>query len=244
MSVYEPAGTGRSITTAGSVAIGKGGYFLGNVGIGIPAPSTNLHIYGNTANTHVIENIQNAGAGGYASILYLSSTRTFGIASEGAASGIDGNGNLEIFDASPGGGHRFVIMSNGYVGIGTWTPGALFQVGNSGDGSVAKANSWSTFSDIRLKRDLTKIPNASEIVDGLNGYYYYWKDGKDQSRQVGVVAQEVEKVLPEVVHTGSDGIKTVDYPKLTAVLIEAYKEMEAKNASLETRVEELESKPR
>jgi len=41
------------------------------------------------------------------------------------------------------------------------------------------------------------------------------------------VAQEVEKILPELVHTGSDGIKTVDYPKLTAVLIEGTKQLKA-----------------
>jgi hypothetical protein len=119
---------------------------------------------------------------------------------------------------------RMRIDQNGNVGIGVTNPGQRLQVGSSGDSSVAIANAWNTFSDIRLKKGIERIPNACEMVDQLNGYYYYWKDGEDRSRQVGVIAQEVEKILPELVKTGSDGIKTVDYPKLTAILIEASKQ--------------------
>ena len=120
-----------------------------------------------------------------------------------------------------------VIDDSGNVGIGTTNPTQKLQVGTSGDGSVALANAWNTFSDIRLKRDLVRLPEALNKLEELNGYYYFWKDGEDQSRQVGVVAQEVEQVLPELVKTGQDGIKTVDYPKLTVLLIEAAKQLKA-----------------
>ena len=113
------------------------------------------------------------------------------------------------------------------LGRMTTNPTQKLQVGPSGDGSVALANAWNTFSDIRLKRDLVKLPEALNKLEELNGYYYFWKDGEDQNRQVGVVAQEVERVLPELVKTGQDGIKTVDYPKLTVLLIEAAKQLKA-----------------
>ena len=126
-----------------------------------------------------------------------------------------------------GAGELMVVRGDGNVGIGTTNPAQKLQVGTSGDGSVALANAWNTFSDIRLKRDLVKLPEALNKLEELNGYYYFWKDGEDQNRQVGVVAQEVERVLPELVKTGQDGIKTVDYPKLTVLLIEAAKQLKA-----------------
>ncbi|WP_415061402.1 tail fiber domain-containing protein [Bdellovibrio sp.] len=129
---------------------------------------------------------------------------------------------------------------NNYVGIGTTNPTQRLQVGSSGDGSVAIANAWNTFSDIRLKRDIERIPNACAMVDKLSGYYYHWRTGEDHSRQVGVIAQEVEAVLPELVKTGRDGIKTVDYPKLTAVLIEASKQHNRDIATLKAKAAQFE----
>ena len=112
---------------------------------------------------------------------------------------------------------------SGNVGLGTTAPTQRLQVGSSGDGTVAVANAWNTFSDLRLKRDLTIIPGALDKLLELHGYYYFWKNGTDQTRQLGVVAQEVEALFPELVKTDSTGIKTVDYAKLSAVLIEAVK---------------------
>ena len=56
----------------------------------------------------------------------------------------------------------------------------------------------------------------------LNGYSYQWKE--DDSHQYGVIAQEVEKILPYAVSTGNDGIKGVSYNQIIPVLIEAVKE--------------------
>ncbi|MCK5680032.1 tail fiber domain-containing protein [bacterium] len=109
---------------------------------------------------------------------------------------------------------------------------ASLQLGQSGDGSVATANVWSNFSDIRLKDDIAPISNPLSLLEGINGVYYTWKDGVDQSRQVGVIAQEVEKVLPEVVSEDLEGYKSVDYGKITALLIEAVKELRSQNQSL------------
>jgi hypothetical protein len=135
---------------------------------------------------------------------------------------------------------RLHIDPAGNITLGTpANPIPKFQVGTMGDGSVAIANAWSTFSDIRLKADLERIPNACDLVDHLNGYYYHWKDRKDRSRQVGVIAQEVEKVLPELVRAEADGLKTVDYPKLTAVLIEAFKQLRRDLSTKEKEVSAL-----
>lgn len=135
---------------------------------------------------------------------------------------------------------RLHIDPAGNITLGTAAnPIPKFQVGTNGDGSVAIANAWNTFSDIRLKKDLKRISNAGELVDHLNGYYYSWKNKKDRSRQVGVIAQEVEKVLPELVSTDADGFKAVDYPKLSAVLIEASKQLHRELEGKETEIDSL-----
>lgn len=181
--------------------------------------------------------------------LHVNGTSYFGgTTSSDSAVAIYSGGNtyasIEASDPTNFATKRNLALSawGGNVGIGTTSPTQKLQVGTSGDGSVALANAWNTFSDARLKNVVGRIPNACGIVDQLNGYYYTWKSGADQSRQVGVIAQEVEAVLPELVKTGSDGIKTVDYPKLTAVLIEANKEQSSKIAQQNDRLAEQASR--
>jgi len=78
-------------------------------------------------------------------------------------------------------------------------------------------------SDARTKENIETITDGLEIVDTLRGVYYN-KIG-DAERKVGVIAQEVETVLPEVVKTNEDGMKSVDYGKMVGVLIEAIKDL-------------------
>ena len=113
------------------------------------------------------------------------------------------------------------------VGIGTTNPQYRLQVGVMGDGSQARANAWNTFSDERYKTNITTIDHALEKIKALSGYYYHWNTGMDQNRQAGLMAQEVEKVLPEIVSTDSEGYKSVDYGKMNALLLQAIKEQQA-----------------
>ncbi len=110
---------------------------------------------------------------------------------------------------------------------GTTTATYALEVGTTGDGTVARANAWNTFSDRRWKTNFEIIPNALAKIGKVNGYYYNWKDqSKDSSLQVGVIAQELEIILPEVVSTDENGYKSVDYSKITALLIQAVKEQQ------------------
>lgn len=81
-------------------------------------------------------------------------------------------------------------------------------------------------SDINLKENITNIENPLEKVLGLNGVMFDWK--KDGKHDTGLIAQEVEQVMPEVVHTNEDGEKSVSYPKLVGLLVEAIKELNSK----------------
>jgi len=121
-------------------------------------------------------------------------------------------------------GHQIDIVQNGTVGI------ALGMGGNAWFGGSITAASFNCTSDERLKKDISEIDNALLKLNEIDGVYFNWKDeinGKGQ--QVGVIAQDVEKVLPEVVSANDDGYKTVEYSKISPLLIEAVKELDKKN---------------
>jgi hypothetical protein len=98
-------------------------------------------------------------------------------------------------------------------------------------------------SDLRLKKDVKPIEKALDKITNLRGVNFHWKDKEKDSRlQLGVIAQEVEKVFPEVVSTDDKGYKSVAYSNLVAPLIEAVKELKAENETLKKRITALEKK--
>ena len=133
-----------------------------------------------------------------------------------------------------------VVLKNGNTGIGTNAPTEKLQV----SGNVLASN-VSVSSDVRFKENIAPIKGALDKVDALNGVYYDWKtdDYKDrnfdESRQIGFIAQDLEKVLPEVVKTDAAGWKSVSYDKLTALLVEALKESNTKNKTQQASIDEL-----
>jgi len=101
-------------------------------------------------------------------------------------------------------------------------------------------------SDVSLKENIETIPDALETINQLRGVEYDWKSGSREGKHdLGVIAQEVEEVIPHIVHEKElfEGhkVKTVDYEKLSAVLIEAVKELTQKVNNLEKRLEDANS---
>jgi len=97
-------------------------------------------------------------------------------------------------------------------------------------------------SDARLKTIKEKVPNALDKILKLNGYRFDWNkvDSLTNIKEdVGVIAQEVEAVIPELARTNDDGQMSVRYQGLTAVLIEAIKEQQAQIESQKSEIEEL-----
>ena len=85
-------------------------------------------------------------------------------------------------------------------------------------------------SDKNFKDDLTVIPNALDKINTISGYTFTWNDKQTTydtgKKDVGVVAQEIETVLPEIVDTRFDGSKAVKYDRIVALLIEGIKELQ------------------
>lgn len=130
------------------------------------------------------------------------------------------------------------------IGIGTVAPSeALYVVGN-----IYATGSISEYSDASAKTNVRPLDGALAMVDDLQGVRYDWADEKARAvnggdkEQIGFIAQDVEAVLPEVVLTVDDDKKAINYSRLTAVLVEAIKELKAENEELKSRIEALESK--
>jgi hypothetical protein len=92
-------------------------------------------------------------------------------------------------------------------------------------GAIRATGTITANSDITLKKNLLKIENALEKVEQINGYTYEFKED-DSKRHAGVIAQEIQTVLPEIVNKGNDGILGVEYGNISALLIEAIKEQQ------------------
>jgi hypothetical protein len=109
-------------------------------------------------------------------------------------------------------------------------------------GAILATNDVVAFasSDERLKENLEPIGSAVEKVEQITGYTYNWIPMEDihvygDMKDIGVIAQEVEKVLPEIVSDRENGYKAIKYDKLTAVLIQAVKELSDRVKTLENK---------
>jgi len=102
------------------------------------------------------------------------------------------------------------------------------------------ASSYNSPSDVRWKENIEPISNALQRVSRLKGVNFQWANkARSGIPQVGVIAQEVEEIFPEVVSTDSEGYKSVAYSKLVPPLIEAVKDLKAENEDLRSKLEAL-----
>ena len=114
-------------------------------------------------------------------------------------------------------------------------------------GSVT-ATSFITSSDRRFKKDIKSLDDVLAKVSLLQGVQYSFRTDEfpdkhfDGDNQIGFIAQDVEKVFPELVETDKDGYKSIDYGKVTPILVEAIKEQQIQIKKLEERLSILEAK--
>jgi hypothetical protein len=133
---------------------------------------------------------------------------------------------------------RLEVFGNIRVGT-TGTNGCLKDFGgNPLAGTCA--------SDLRLKRDITPFGSVLGQLTALQPVNYFWRAAEFPDRRFGgdrssgLIAQDVEKVLPDLVETDADGFKAVNYSKLPLLTIQAVKELKAENDALKQRIAELE----
>ena len=107
-------------------------------------------------------------------------------------------------------------------------------------GSIRASGTVLQSSDERLKENIYIIDNASDRLNAIDGVYFNWK--QKEERKVGIIAQQVQKVLPEVVSEDNNGYLNVDYGGLVPLLIENIKEHKSIINDLEKRISQLEDK--
>lgn len=114
--------------------------------------------------------------------------------------------------------------------------------------SCVVAANLSCPSDLRYKKNIVPIENPLSNILKINGVRYDWKQEEfpekqfSDKNQIGFIAQEIEKIFPEMVFTDEKGFKSVDYARLTPVLVEAIKELNFRNEKLEIKNQKLESR--
>ena len=146
----------------------------------------------------------------------------------------------------------FYILSSNGTGGESWTTNngywPVYWNLNNNDatfgGAIWAAGNVTAYSDIKLKDNIETIDNALEKVLNARGVYYTLKRDETKTRKVGVVAQEMQEVLPEVVILHKDkedeeGTLAVDYGNITALLIEAIKEQQKQIEELKAEVKAL-----
>jgi hypothetical protein len=170
-------------------------------------------------------------------------------ASDSCVNNINGNTCLTTLNVACAANVTGITTLNGGLsvadGTSTFANCATFNGGlkvASGNllvtGTIDATNDITAFSssDKRLKNNIIKIDNSNSVINNLNGYKYDWNEKSNKTGQdVGVIAQEVQELIPSAVRENEDGYLSVDYNKLIPYLIEEVK-------SLNNRIEILESK--
>lgn len=210
----------------------------GNVGIGTAAPQAKLQVVGGAI-------MPAAGPGEDAGILFPRDPFGGGgdrawirYYTRGGESTVFAIGTNNDWDD-----HIALLPERGNVGVRTDNPQYTLDVA----GHIRGA--FTFFSDARLKEQIEPITGALEKVCALRGVSFNWRPeigvarGLGTGRQLGLLGQEVEAVLPELVMTDGEGHKNVEYANLVAVLVEAIKSLETKVRELEARLAAREPAP-
>jgi hypothetical protein len=143
---------------------------------------------------------------------------------------VDANSSLPFITG--GNTTRMIITSTGKVGIGTTTPSSSYILDVNGDvhvnGSGIYTGTWMS-SDKRFKKDIAKLESVTDKIKKLTGYTYYMKTDEfkekhfEKNEQIGLIAQELKEVFPQLVKEDDKGYYAVNYDGMVPVLLEAIK---------------------
>jgi hypothetical protein len=240
----------------------------GSVGIGTTVPLDTLHVrFTNTTGVFTGYAVQNLGttAASFSGMLFYDQNGALGqfqgfnnATHEYRINNVASGGSINFMISSTS---RFFVGSGGSVGIGTAAPGDKLQVvGDVRVGTAAANGCVKNFagtgligictSDARLKRDIDPFGPTLAALSRLQPVHYYWRATEfpdrhfGDARAYGLIAQDVEQVLPELVVVNDDGYKAVDYSKLPLLTIQAIKELKAENDGMQTRIADLQKEVR
>jgi hypothetical protein len=203
----------------------------GHFGVGTEDPQWDVHVAGD--NPRILVDAQESNP----ELNFRTAGDTFG--TQWAVYKDSTSGDLRFFQ---GGDKLTVENSTGNVGIGTTNPGTCKLYVNGG---ASGTGAWGSCSDIRFKDNIVPIGDALSKILSLRGVAFDWKKEEhpeknfDEGTHFGVIAQEIEEVLPEVVRVGPEGDKSVAYSEIVPVLIESIKSQQSQIEELRSEVRKL-----
>jgi hypothetical protein len=206
----------------------------GNVGIGTTSPGYKLDIQGSAGISTTLRLVGNMTVGGDTSQWILAGVANGGAIWQKSHSGAGGSDDryLRLGNVDNNGTPNYVMtIFNSSVGIGSTNPAYTLDV----NGTIRATGDVIAYSDARVKENVETISDALAKITSLRGVSYTRKDSEDKSRKVGVIAQEVLDVLPEVVQQDINGNYSVAYGNVVGVLIEAIKELKAEINELKNK---------
>jgi hypothetical protein len=131
-------------------------------------------------------------------------------------------GKITITDETTANASYYPMLSSGTSSGNSANVSSTKLTFNPSTGLLTSTD-YNSSSDMILKQDITLINNPLDIISQLTGFGFTWKDSKEKA--YGLSAQEVERVIPEIVKDRPDGTKGINYMNLTAFLIEAIKDL-------------------
>jgi hypothetical protein len=191
-----------------------------NIGIGTSIPNARLHVY--NASTAVRISVGNSN--NYADIGYSSTGGDFSTDSITNDFIIRNMATANAIRFNFGTGAAAMSLNSTGLAIGLATPSYKLHV----SGDIYATGDITAFSDVKAKENLVEIPNALDKVKQLTGYTYDMPAAERKKRYTGLIAQDVQKVLPEAVNESGNGDLGIAYGNLSGMLVQAIKEMECK----------------
>ncbi|RYU93592.1 tail fiber domain-containing protein [Emticicia agri] len=246
---------------------GVHGLSNGPFGIGVSGECYSYYgVLGTTAYGNGVRGIAtHAGIGGYFSSTsghaLITNSGNVGIGISAPINILEVNGRARLRHT----GNTAGIWMNNSANSASVADGAFYGMKNDTEAGIWIGNNWRFWvnsagngylngnliqtSDKRLKKDFSPLHNSLQTIAQLNGYHYKWlEESRSKDLQTGLIAQEVQKIFPELVQTDEKGFLSVNYIGLVPHLIEAVKELrnennalKGKNQSLESRLDKIEA---
>ncbi len=224
---------------ASNPSYGVRGIGLGTFGFGIYGSGTKGGVKGYSQSGEGVIGSSSSNVGVYGSSSYSYGGQFYGRVRVRKGGNGDAGIEFEKSDYTQGG---FIGMNgDNEMMIYGYPYGGAIQRWNVNGGSICYATSPTICSDIRLKKDFSNLSNSLASITLLKGYNYYLRNEKSPNLQTGFIAQEIQKIFPELVNTGSDGYLSVDYTGLIPHLVESVKALKSENEELKERLSKIEN---
>ena len=188
-----------------------------NIGIGISTPTNTLQVQGTVSASSYTSSLTNTV--GFVGTSSWAQSSSIAITASGLLGGAVNY--IPLWTSTTVQSSSALYQNSGNVGIGTTSLTYKLEVNGS-----ARAADFILSSDRRLKTELEPIKDALAAVTKLTGYTFTMT--KDNTRKAGLIAQDVQEILPEAVYTDNDGYLSLSYEQIIPMLVEAIKQLNEK----------------